>query len=66
MLSLSDNTWAYFIEAFKFLLRYLYDFMNIYNSNFEQIETQIYPTELQLNKAKYFDTESPFRTCTCP
>ena len=26
MVSLSDNTWADFIEAFKFLLKYLYDY----------------------------------------
>ena len=62
MLLLSDNTRADVIEMFKSLFRYLYDFMNIYNSNFEQIATQIYPTELQLNKAKSFDTESPFWT----
>ena len=50
MLSLSDNTRADFIEAVKSLLRYLYDFMNIYNSNFEQIATQIYPTDIQLKR----------------
>ena len=59
-MSLSDNTQADVIEGFKSLLRYLYDLLNIYNSNFEQITTQIYPTELQLNKAKSFDTEPPF------
>ena len=48
------------IEAFNSTSRYLDDLLNIDNPNFEQMVGQIYPTELQLNKANYFDTEAPF------
>ena len=34
------------------LFFYLYDLLNIDNPYFEQMVGQIYPTELQLNKAK--------------
>ena len=34
--------------------------LNIENPNFEQMVSQIYPTELQLNKANSSDTEAPF------
>ena len=40
--------------------RYLDDLLNIDNPYFEQMLGQILPTELQLNKAKYSDTEAPF------
>ena len=40
--------------------RNLNDLLNIDNSYFEQIVGQIYPTELQLNKANSSDTEAPF------
>ena len=36
------------------------DLLNIDNSYFEQMLGQIYPTELQLNKANSSDTEAPF------
>ena len=36
------------------------DLLNIDNPYFEQMVGQIYPTELQLNKANSSDTESPF------
>ena len=39
--------------------RYLDDLLNIDNPYFEQIVSQIYPTELQLNKANCSDTEAP-------
>ena len=51
MMSLSDNTQAGIIEAFNSTSRYLDEPFNIDNPNFEGIATQIYPTELQLNKA---------------
>ena len=35
-------------------------FLLIKNHCFEQMVSQIYPTELQLNKANTFDTEVPF------
>ena len=56
MLSLSDNNQTDIIEAF----RYLDDLLNIDNPYFEQMVGQIYPTELQLNKANSFDTETLF------
>ena len=60
MLSLSDNNQADIIEAFNSTSRYLDDLLNIDNPYFEQMVGQIYPTELQLNKANSFDTEAPF------
>ena len=53
MLSLSDNNQTDIIEAFKPTSRYLDDLL-------EQMVGQIYPTELQLNKANSSDTEAPF------
>ena len=60
MLSLSDNHQADIIEAFNSTSRYLDDLLNIDNPYFEQMVCQIYPTELQLNKANSSDTEAPF------
>ena len=60
MLSLSDNTQADIIEAFNSTSRYLDDLLNIDNPYFEQMVGQIYPTELQLNKANSSNTEAPF------
>ena len=60
MLSLSDNKQPDIIEAFKSTSRYLDDLLNIDNPYFEQMLDQIYPTELQLNKANYSDIEAPF------
>ena len=60
MLSLSDNNQADIIEAFNSTSRYLDDLLNIDNPCFEQMVGQIYPTELQLNKANSSDTEAPF------
>ena len=59
MLSLSDNNQADIIEAFNSTSRYLDDLLNIDNPYFEQMVGQIYPTELQLNKANSSDTEAP-------
>ena len=36
------------------------DFLNIDNPCFEGMLSQIYPAELQLNKANTSDTEAPF------
>ena len=41
-------------------MQYLDDLLNIDNPYFEQMLGQIYPTELQLHKAKSSDTEAPF------
>ena len=60
MLSLSNNNQTDIIKAFNSNSRYLDDLLNIVNPYFEQMVGQIYPTELQLNKAKSSATEAPF------
>ena len=42
-------------------LNYLDGLLNINNSYFVQMVSQMYPTELQLNKSNSFETEVPFR-----
>ena len=64
MLSSSDNNQTDIIEAFNSTSRYLDDLLNIENPYFEQMVGQIYPTELQLNKANSSDTEAPFLDLT--
>ena len=61
MLSLSGTHQADAVKAFNYTLRYLDDLLNIDNPYFEQMVSQIYPTELQsINKANSTDTEAPF------
>ena len=65
MISLSDDNQADAIGAFNstsryFTSRYLDDLLNIDNPYFEGMDNQIYPPELQLNKANTSDTEAPF------
>ena len=60
MLSLSDTNQADIIEAFNSTFRYLDDLLNIDNPYFELMVGQIYPTELQLNKANSSDTKALF------
>ena len=60
MLSLSDNNQSDIVEAFNSTSRYLDDLVSIDNPFFAQMVSQIYPTELQLNKANPLDTEAPF------
>ena len=60
MLSLSDNNQIDSIEDFNSTSSYLDDLLNIDNPYFEQMVGQIYPTELQLNKANSSNTEAPF------
>ena len=62
MFSLSDNNQTDIIEAFNSPSRYLDYLLYIDNPYFEQMVGQIYPTELQLNKANSSDTEAPFGT----
>ena len=66
MLSLSDNNQTDIIGAFNSTSRYLDDLLNIDNPYFEQMVGQIYPTELQLNKANSSDTEAPFLDLNLP
>ena len=56
----TDNSQTDIIEAFDSTSRYLDDLLNIDNSYFEQMVGQIYPTELQLNKANSSVTEASF------
>ena len=58
--SLNHDNQADVIEAFYWTSRCLDDFLNIDNPYFEGIVNQIYPLELQLNKANATDTEAPF------
>ena len=60
MLSLSDKNQAYVTEAFNSTSRYLNDLRNIDTPYFEQMVSQIYPAELQLNKANSSNTRSLF------
>ena len=60
MLSLSDNYLTDIIEAFNSTSRHLDNLLYIDNPYFEQMESQIYPTELQLNKTTSSDSEAPF------
>ena len=60
MPSLSDDNQADIIEAFNSTSRYLDDLFNIDNPYFEGMVYQIYPPELQLNKANTSDTDAPF------
>ena len=53
-----------FESIIKLVLKYLTlpqdDLLDVDNAYFEQMVSQIYPTELQLNKTNSFDTEAPF------
>ena len=60
MKNLSSDNQANVIKAFNLTSRYLDDLLNIYNPYFEGMVNQIYPPELQLNKANTSDTEAPF------
>ena len=60
MMSLSDDKQADVIDAFNTTPRYLDDILNINNVYFDNMVSQIYPSELQLNKANTSDTEAAF------
>ena len=49
-----------FTYQFNTTSRYLYDILNINNVYFDNMVSQIYPSELQLNKANTSDTEAAF------
>ena len=65
MMSLSDDKQADIIDAFKTTSRYLDDILNINNVYFNNMVSQIYPSEPQLNKANTSDTKATFKTCIC-
>ena len=60
MKDLSSDNQAEVIKAFNSTSRYLDGLLNIDNPYFEGMVNQIYPPELQLNKANTSDTEAPF------
>ena len=60
MMSLFDDKQAYVIDEFNTTSRYLDDILNINNVYFDNMVSQIYPSELQLNKANTSDTEAAF------
>ena len=60
MVSLSDDKQDYIIDAFNTTSRYLDDILNINNVYFDNMESQIYPSEPQLNKANTSDTKDAF------
>ena len=60
MMSLSVENQSEIIEALSSTSRYLDDLLNIDNTYFDGLISQIYPSELQLNKANSSDTEAAF------
>ena len=60
MKNLSNDNQANIIKAFNSTSRFLDDLLNIANPYSEGMVNQIYPPELQLNKANTSDTEAPF------
>ena len=60
MKDLSSDNQADVIKAFNSTSRYLDDLLNIDNPYFKGMVNQIYPPELQFNKANTSDTEALF------
>ena len=60
MISLYDDKQADIIDAFNTTARYLADILNINNVYFDKMVSQIYPSELQHNKANTSDTGAAF------
>ena len=60
MMSLSADKNAEIIDAFNSTYRNFDDVLNINNTYSDSMVNQIYPSELQLNKANSSDTEAPF------
>ena len=60
MMSLSDDKQADIIDAFNTASRYLDNISNIDNVYFDNMVSQIYPSELQLYKASISDTQAAF------
>ena len=58
MMSLSDDTQAYDIDACNTTSRYFDDILNINDVYFDNMVSQIYLYELQLNKASTSDTKA--------
>ena len=60
MMSLSDDKQADSIDVFNTTSRYLDDILNINNVYFDNMVSQIYPSELQLNRVIPSDTKAAF------
>ena len=60
MMSLSDNKQADIFDAFNTTSICLDDIISIDNVYFDNMVSQIYPSELQLNKANTYDNEAAF------
>ena len=60
MMSLSDDKQADVIDALNTTSRYLDDILNINNVYFDNMVSQIYPSELQFNKANTSKTKDAF------
>ena len=60
LMSLSDDKQADIIDAFNTTSRYLDDILNINNVYFDNMVSQIYPSELQLNTINTSDTKAAF------
>ena len=59
-MSLSDDKQADVVDEFNTTSRLLDDILNINDIYFDNMVSQIYPSELQLNKANTSDTEAAF------
>ena len=66
MLSFSDNNEANVFEVFNSTFRNLDDLLNFNKPYFDKIVGQIYHTEIQLNKANFFDIETPSTQTNIP
>ena len=60
MMSPSGDKQAGVIDAFNNTSRYLDDILYINNAYFDNMVSQMYPLELQLNKANTSDTTAAF------
>ena len=60
MMSLFYDRQADIIDAFNTTSKYLDDILNINNIDFDNMVSQIYPVELQLNETNTSDIEASF------
>ena len=60
IISLSNDKQADVTDTFNTTSRYMDDILNINNVYFDNMVSQIYPSELQLNKVNTSDTEATF------
>ena len=65
MMSLPGDKQADVIDAFNTTSRYVDDILNINNVYFNNMVSQIYPSEPQLNKANASDNEAAFLDIIC-